>query len=154
MRVPHRTHLFVPSACAFCLCLLPMPSAHAFRPCPNAPFQYVTNDDINVAIHTAIPHNLDSAKVYTPDTIGSHSLHAGGTMALFHQGFDATAIMKLGQWTSTALMIYLHEQLDIISHDATHPIPTTFINVAIDPPPEDKAHTQHHHDTNGSVLLA
>jgi len=39
-------------------------------------------------------------------------------MALFQNGADATTIMKLGRWMSTSFMLYLHEQVDILSKGA------------------------------------
>jgi len=39
-------------------------------------------------------------------------------MALFQNGANATTIMKLGRWTSTTFMTYLHEQIDVLSHGA------------------------------------
>jgi len=57
-------------------------------------------------------------------------------MALFLNGFDATAIMKIGRWTSTAFMSYIHEQLDVMSQGASEcmAIATTFTNLATNTP--------------------
>jgi len=56
--------------------------------CPSlsAPFQHVTNEDILLAVHSAIPHNPNEVKGYAADLVGSHLFWAGGTMALFQQG--------------------------------------------------------------------
>jgi len=114
-------------------------SPHLFKRhcvCPNAPFQHVTNDDILTAIHMAILHNPDAVKGYTPDIVGTHLLCAGGAMALYQQGYDASAIMKLSCWTSMAFMSYIHKQLDTISHGTAQHMTSTvpFINLDIQQP--------------------
>jgi len=43
--------------------------------------------------------------------IGSHSLRAGGAMALYLQKYDVTTIQKLGRWKSQVFLMYLHEQI-------------------------------------------
>ena len=108
----------------------------AYRPAPNLPFLHVTNDDIVAAVKLAVKQNKAATRGYTPDDVGSHSLRAGRAMALFQQGVDATTIMKLGRWTSTAFMSYIHEQVDIISKGAAQKMSTdsTFTNLAVNPP--------------------
>ncbi len=98
--------------------------------------QHVTNEDIIHAIRAALPFNQEATPGYLPKLIGSHSLHTGGAMALFLNGFDTTAIMKIGRWTSTAFMSYIHEQLDVVSYGASErmAIATTFTNLATDMP--------------------
>jgi len=110
----------------------------AFRPQPSAPFQYITNDDIVQAVRTALPFNKTHAPGYLPKSVGSHSLRAGGAMALFLQGADATAIMKIGRWTSTAFMSYIHEQLDVVTKGAAQRMSeaTSFVNLDVNTPPE------------------
>ncbi len=104
----------------------------AFRNQHDTQFQNVTNDDIVRAVRTALPFNQEATPGYLPEMVGSHSLRAGGAMALFLNGFDATAIMKIGRWTSTAFMSYIHEQLDVVSQGASErmAIATTFTNLA------------------------
>ena len=50
-----------------------------------------------------------------PDLLSSHSLRAGGAMALKLQHYAVTLIQKLRWWTSTACLQYLHTQLDHLS---------------------------------------
>jgi len=52
-------------------------------------------------------------------------------MALFIQGADPTQIMKMGHWTSTTFMTYIHEQVDVVSQGAAAKmsIITPFINL-------------------------
>ncbi len=109
----------------------------AFRTHSGAPLQYVTNDDIVQAVRTALPFNQNHAPGYAPKLVSSHSLRAGGAMALFLQGADATKIMKIGRWTSTAFMSYIHEQLDVVTKGAAQQMSqgTPFVNLDINSPP-------------------
>jgi len=103
----------------------------AYWPTPNNLFLHVTNEDIVLAIYTALAPNLSTTHGYLPKLVGSHLLQASGAMALFIQGYDATAIMKIGHWTSTAFMSYIHEQLDVVSQGATQSMSevTPFLNL-------------------------
>jgi len=108
----------------------------AYQLDPQAPFAYVSNDDILTAVQTAIMHS-QVTKGYDPEGVGSHSLRAGGAMALFQSGADATTIMKLGRWTSTAFMSYLHEQVDILSQGAANRMATEIAYVNLDVSTDD-----------------
>jgi len=100
------------------------------------PLSSHSNDDIVAAVKLAVKQHKAATQGYTPDDAGSHSLHAGRAMALFQQGVDATTIMKLGHWTSTTFMSYIHEQVDIISKGAAQKMSadSTFTNLAVNPP--------------------
>jgi len=67
-----------------------------YQPTAKNLFLHVTNKDIVLAIHAALAPNLSTVHGYLPKLVSSHSLQAGGAMALFIQGYDATAIMKIG----------------------------------------------------------
>jgi len=110
----------------------------AFHNEHNSQLQHVTNNDIVHAIRAALPFNQEVTPGYAPKLVGSHSLHTGGVMALFLNGFDATAIMKIGRWTSMAFMSYIHEQLDVVSHGTSDhmAIATTFTKLATNTPQE------------------
>ncbi len=86
----------------------------AYRMQPQSLPAHISNEDIVTAVRLAITHSQVTPG-YDPEHVGSHSLRAGGAMALFQNGADATTIMKLGRWTSTAFMTYLHEQIDVLS---------------------------------------
>ena len=47
----------------------------------------------------------------TPNDVGSHSLRAGGAMALKLNGVSYTVIKKAGRWTSMAFLQYNHSQI-------------------------------------------
>jgi len=91
----------------------------AYHTNPHGPFNYVTNSDIITAVRTAIKPSKAAKYRYHKGIVGSHSLCSGGAMALFNQGVDTTTIMKLGQWTSTTFMMYIHKQVDTISQGAS-----------------------------------
>jgi len=114
----------------------------AYCPSPSAPFRHVTNEDILLAVRTAIPHIPNDVKGYSEKLVGSHSLWAGGAMALFQQGCEIAKIMKMGCWTSTAFMSYIHKQLDTVSKGAAQQMSqaSTFVNLDINPPPNTVDH--------------
>jgi hypothetical protein len=67
-----------------------------------------------------------------PDLLGSHSLRAGGAMALKLHGFDDTTIMKMGRWTSLTFLQYIHNQIAHLSKDISKKMsePLPFLNIA------------------------
>lgn len=48
---------------------------------------------------------------YTPADISSHSLRAGGAMAMHLNGVDSLTIQKQGRWKSRTFLNYIHEQI-------------------------------------------
>jgi len=102
-----------------------------YRQTPQEPFSYTTSNDITTAVRNAIEPTKAHLQGYKKKFIGAHSLRAGGAMALFHQGYDATAIRKMGCWQSDTFLTYLHEQVDIISRGAAEKMSTnvTFVNL-------------------------
>ena len=67
-----------------------------------------------------------------PDLIGVHSLRAGGAMALKLHGKSDTAIQKMGRWSSTTFLEYIHTQIGHISAglSTAMSIPLPFTNIA------------------------
>jgi len=57
-------------------------------------------------------------------------------MALFLHGIDTMTIMKLGCWTSTAFMSYIHEQVNVISKGVAQKMANDlpFTNLAMSQP--------------------
>jgi hypothetical protein len=53
------------------------------------------------------------------DLVSSHSLRSGGAMALFLNNVDPITIQKLGRWTSTTWLDYIHTQISCFSKDLT-----------------------------------
>ena len=50
-----------------------------------------------------------------PDLIGAHSLRAGGAMALKLMNYADTTIQKIGRWTSSTWLQYIHNQIAHLS---------------------------------------
>ena len=67
-----------------------------------------------------------------PDLVGAHSLRAGGAMALRLHGYDSTTIMKMGRWTSTTFLEYIHTQIAHLSKGVSTKMSTNvnFTNIA------------------------
>lgn len=66
---------------------------------------------INWAIkHAVVELGLDK-KGLTPNLISSHSLQAGGAMAMHLNGISSITIQKMGHWSSTTWLDYIHIQL-------------------------------------------
>jgi hypothetical protein len=48
---------------------------------------------------------------YDIKCIGAHLLRASGAMALKLDGVDADTILKVGRWTSSTFLVYIHSQI-------------------------------------------
>ena len=59
--------------------------------------------------------------------VDTHSLQAGGAMALNLSGNSDTLIMKFGWWSSLTFLKYIHEQIaflsEVVSTDMSNQIP-------------------------------
>jgi len=59
--------------------------------------------------------------------VGSHSLRAGGAMAMKLNGCDLITIMKQGRWTSLTFLTYIHNQIAHLGANIAarmaHPVP-------------------------------
>ena len=56
---------------------------------------------------------------FTLTLVGSHSLQAGGAMALKHSGADRDTICKQGQWSLDTFLQYIHLQIAAFSAGLT-----------------------------------
>jgi hypothetical protein len=92
----------------------------------------VTSKQIVKAVRTAAKLLKLQNVAIDPDLVGSHSLRSGGAMALRLHGEEATTIMKLGRWTSTTFLDYIHTQIAHLSNGVStrmsEEIP--FLNIA------------------------
>ena len=48
---------------------------------------------------------------YSEGDVSSHSLRAGGAMAMHLNGIDPNTIQKMGRWKSNTFLMYIHEQI-------------------------------------------
>jgi len=83
----------------------------AFKEAPSLPWQQIQSTDIMKVVKDAIPAiqlgNLHFEKL----EVGSHSLRAGGAMALYLNNHSMLEIQRAGRWTSTTFLEYIHSQL-------------------------------------------
>ena len=54
------------------------------------------------------------------EDVASHSLRAGGAMAMKLNGCDLITIMKTGRWTSLTFLTYIHNQIAHLGANVTH----------------------------------
>jgi hypothetical protein len=72
---------------------------------------------INSTIRTAAADLHLPASGFPLQRLSSHSLRAGGAMALHQAGINEYVIKKLGRWSSDTFMTYIHAQLSSFSQD-------------------------------------
>ena len=90
---------------------------------------------INTAVKTAVTelhlhqHGLHNHHV------GSHSLRAGGAMAMHLNGINPLTIKKMGRWSSDTFLMYIHEQISAFSKGVSTSMaqPIQFHNIAYQP---------------------
>ena len=58
-----------------------------------------------------------SAQGIDPDLVGSHSLRAGGAMALKLHGYEDTTTKKMGRWIGLTFLEYIHNQITHLAKD-------------------------------------
>ena len=95
-------------------------------------WQSVTSTNMRSAIRRAAQDlNLHENGI-DPDLIGSHSLRAGGAMALKLQGVSDTIIQKQGRWRSVTFLQYIHTQIAHLTKDLSTKMSTVlkFQNIA------------------------
>lgn len=78
---------------------------------------YITASEINTTLKDAAALiDLYTPEMgYTKRDISSHSLRAGGAMAMHLNGVDALTIQKQGRWRSQTFLCYIHEQISAFS---------------------------------------
>ena len=52
---------------------------------------------------------------YTLDCVSSHSLRAGGAMAMKLSSASDSTIMRIGRWTSLTYLTYIHSQIGALA---------------------------------------
>jgi hypothetical protein len=75
----------------------------------------ISSKDMNLAVKNAVT-TLDLAPFgFTPALVGSHSLRAGGAMAMHLNGVPAHTIQLMGRWSSDTFLTYIHQQISAFS---------------------------------------
>ena len=75
----------------------------------------ITAENIGDTIKLAVVTTGLHKKGITPNDVGSHSLRAGGAMALKLNGISDTTIKKAGRWRSMAFLQYIYNQIGHLS---------------------------------------
>ncbi len=77
--------------------------------------KHIRATDINANVKNAVKAlGLESAG-FTARLVSSHSLRAGGAMAMKLNGADRDTIRKQGRWSSDTFLMYIHEQIAAFS---------------------------------------
>jgi hypothetical protein len=71
--------------------------------------------DINTMIKSAVSLLGLDKKGFPPASVSSHSLRAGGAMAMHLNNIDSDKIRKQGRWSSDTFLMYIHEQISAFS---------------------------------------
>jgi len=105
----------------------------AFKEVQSMDWQFVRSADIVRAVKdTAIALRLPMDYGYPLSKLGSHSLRAGGAMALYLNHRSTLEIQRAGRWTSDTFLEYIHCQLDASSRGLAQAMskPIQFMNMA------------------------
>ena len=84
-----------------------------------ATWDTVRDKDITAAVRYAVAGCGLLERGFKLSQVGSHSLRAGGAMALKLNGIDETTIKKLGRWSGNTFMTYIHEQIGSVMAGAS-----------------------------------
>lgn len=76
---------------------------------------HIVSQDITVALRHAGARTGLYHCGYTVKRISSHSLRAGGAMAMKLSGADEGLIKKVGRWSSTTWLTYIHSQISTLT---------------------------------------
>ena len=76
---------------------------------------HLVSDDMNKAVKRAVRDLNMKNEGYTEKLVGSHSLRAGGAMAMKLNGVDRDTIKKQGRWSSDTFLMCIHEQISQLS---------------------------------------
>ena len=97
----------------------------------NGTCHHVFSSHINRAVKFAAAAIGLPAQGFRLNDVSSHSLRAGGAMALKLHGYDRDTIKKIGRWSSDTFLTYIHEQIGAFSAGiaARMAIPIPFYNV-------------------------
>ena len=90
---------------------------------------------ISKAVKDAVLNLGLTQQGFHPSRVSSHSLRAGGAMALKLHGYDRDTIKKMGRWSSDTFLTYIHEQISAFSAGiaSSMSIPIPFHNIATSP---------------------
>ena len=96
--------------------------------------QWITKLVTAPMILTAVKKAVISTGLYrqgfSSKRVGTHSLWAGGAMAMLLNGVSETSIRKLGRWSGATFEVYIHTQIAALSNNVSsqmvRPIPNFY----------------------------
>ena len=77
----------------------------------------ISDRDITIAVRWGATADCLLARGYSLDRVSSHSLRAGGTMAMKLSGASDSTIMRIGCWTSLTYFTYIHSQIGALAKE-------------------------------------
>ena len=86
----------------------------------------VSDRDIGTAVRWGATRDGLLLRGYTLNRISSHSLRAGGAMALKLSGASDSTIMRVGRWTSLTYLTYIHTQIGALTAGLTWKMSSAF----------------------------
>jgi len=87
----------------------------------------VSDHDIGIAVRWGATSDSLLTRGYTLNRISSHSLRAGGTMAMKLSGASDSTMMWVGRWTSLTYLTYIHSQIGALTAGVAWRMSTVFI---------------------------
>ena len=70
---------------------------------------------MTIAVSWGATYDCLMAKGYMVDRVSSHSLRAGGAMAMKLSGAADSTIMRIRRWMSLTYLTYIHSQIGALS---------------------------------------
>ncbi len=86
----------------------------------------VTDRDIGIAVQWGATSVQLTSRGYTLDRVSSHSLRAGGAMAMKLSGASDSSIMRVGRWSSLTYLTYIHSQIGALTAGVAWKMSTAF----------------------------
>ncbi len=86
----------------------------------------VMDRDIGIAVRWGATSNQLTSRGYTLNRVSSHSLRAGGAMAMKLSGASDSRIMRVGRWLSLTYLTYIHSQIGALTAGVAWKMSTAF----------------------------
>ena len=86
----------------------------------------VMDRDITTMVRLAAVDLKLAERGFPPSRVGSHSLRAGGAVALAVNGASRDMIKKIGRWSSDTFLMYIHEQISQLTKGVAERMATPF----------------------------
>ena len=86
----------------------------------------VSDRDIGITVRWGATCDYIISKGYTLNRVSSHSLRAGGAMAMKLSGASDSTIMRVGRWSSLTYLTYIHSQIGALMAGVAWKMSTAF----------------------------